>query len=182
MFLNLATLNARWRRDPSKYACLLGELSNLCVNVAAVQETHFTCAEDWRVLRDDFDVFSAFDSRCSTGTSLLVGRSLNAGDGGRLVVADNAVKGFEFRVVAVYALNSVGERCSFFRRLKPFLDDPKRIILVGDWNAILDPKIDKARWGASGSDRYESSLINLMVQHDLVDRFRLDRPERNMWT
>ena len=35
------------------------------------------------------------------------------------------------------------ERVSFFRRLAPFLDDTKRLVLMGDWNAILDPKIDK---------------------------------------
>ncbi len=47
----------------------------------------------------DFNVFSAYGSRTSVGVSLLVGRSLDAdvdvvfaGDGGRLVVADVAVK------------------------------------------------------------------------------------------
>ena len=74
---------------------LLAELSNLCVNVAAVQETHFTCEADCRVLEDDFVVYSAFGSHLSAGVCLLVGRSLDAivnivfaGDGGRLLVAD----------------------------------------------------------------------------------------------
>ena len=56
--------------------------------------------------------------------SLLVGRSLDAdvdvvfaGDGGRLVVADVAVKSFKFRLVVVYAPNTAVERVSFFRRL-----------------------------------------------------------------
>ena len=49
-------------------------------------------------------VFSAFVSHCSAEVSLLVGRNLNAvinlvftDDGRRLVVADVAVKSFEFR-------------------------------------------------------------------------------------
>ena len=74
-----------------------------------LQNTHFTCTEDYRVLRDDFDVFSAFGSICSAGVSLLLGSSLNAivnlvfaGNGIQLTVADIAVKSFEFRVVAVY--------------------------------------------------------------------------------
>ena len=101
------------------------------------------------MLESDFVVFSAFGSRYSAGVSSLVGCSLDAivnlvfaDDGGQLIVADVAVKTFEFRVVAVYAPNLAGERRSFFRRLGPFLDDPKRTVLVGDWNAILDPKID----------------------------------------
>ena len=68
-----------------------------------------------------FVVFSAFGSHCSTGVSLLVGRSLNAivnlvfaGDRGWLVIADIAVKSFEFQVVAVNAPISIGKGCSFF--------------------------------------------------------------------
>ena len=67
--------------------------------------------------------------------------------GGRLVVADVTVKSFKFRLVAVYAPN-VAERVSFFRRLAPFLDDTKRLVLMGDWNAILDPKIESGRAGS----------------------------------
>ena len=39
MAINLATLNVRGLRDPSKCTRLLGELKNLCVDVAAVQKT-----------------------------------------------------------------------------------------------------------------------------------------------
>ena len=56
------------------------------------------------MLRDDFVVYSAFGSRLGAGISLLVGRSHDAivnvvfsGDGGRLLVADVAVKTFEIR-------------------------------------------------------------------------------------
>ena len=134
----------RGLRDSSKCTRLLGELKNLCVDVAAVQETHFTCDADCRVLENDFNVFSAYGSRVSAWVSLLVGRSLDAdvvvfaGDGGRLVMVDVAVKSFKFRLVAVYAPNIAAERVSFFRRLAPFLDDTKRLVLLGDWNAILD--------------------------------------------
>ena len=36
--------------------------------------------------------------------------------------------------------------------------------------------------GARRSGRCESSLIDLMARHDLVDRFRQDHPGREMWT
>ena len=68
MALNVASLNVRGLRDASKCAHLLAELSNLCLNVAAVQETHFVCGADCRVLEDDF----------GAGVSLLVGCSLDA--------------------------------------------------------------------------------------------------------
>ena len=130
-----------------------------------------------------------FSQHTAAKVTLLVGRSLDAdvdvgfaGDGSRLVVADVAVKSFRFRLVAVYASSIAAERVSFFRRLAPFLDDTKRLVLIGDWNAILDPKINKAGRGASRLGRCESSLVGLVTRHDLVDRFRLDHPGREMWT
>ena len=46
---------------------------------------------------------------------------------------------------------------------------------MGNWNAILDPKLDKAGRDASGSDR-------LAGRAHLVNRFRLDHLGREMWT
>ena len=189
MTLNLANLNVRGLRDSSKCTRLLGEFKTLGVKVAAAQDVHFTCSTDCRVLESDFNVFSAYGSRISAGVSLLVGRSLDAdvdvvfaGDGCRLVVADVVVKSFKFRLVAVYASNIAAERVSFFRRLAPFLDDTKRLVFMGDWNAIIDPKIYKVGRGVSRRGKCESSLVGFMTRHDLVDRFRLDNPGREMWT
>ena len=53
---------------------------------------------------------------------------------------------------------------------------------MGDWNAILDPNIDRAGRGASGSGRCDSSLINFLAEFDLIDRYRLDHQGREMWT
>ena len=97
-------------------------------------------------------------------------------------MADVAVKSFKFRLFAVYASNIAAEMVSLFRRLAPFLDDTKRLVLMCDWNAILDPKIDKVGRGANRLGRCESSLVGFMTHHDLVDRFRLDHPWREMWT
>ena len=179
MALNLTTLNAGGLRDPSKCACLLGELLNLRVDVAAVQETHFTCAADCRALEDDYVILSPSGNHSSVGVSLLIGRIFNsnvnlvlANDGERMVVADVAIKSFEFQVVAAYAPNIASESVSFFQRLTQFLDDQRRRVFAGDWNVILDPKIDRVERGVRRYGRCESSLVNLMAHHDFVDRFR----------
>ena len=158
----------RGLKDPSKCTRLLGEFKNLAVDVAAVQETHFTCGADCRVLESNFNVFSAYDSRTSVGVSLPIGRGLDvdvdvvfAGDGARLVVADVAEKSFKFRLVAVFAPNIVAERVSFLRQLAPLLDDTKRLVLIGDWNAILDPKIDKVGQGARSLESVKAAMSAL---------------------
>ena len=120
---------------------------------------------------------------------MLVGCSLDAdidvvfaGDRGWLVVANVAVKSFKFRLVVVYAPNIAGKRVSFFHWLAPFLDNLKWLVLMDDWNAIHDPKIDKVGQGARRLGRCESSLVSLMTRHDLVNRFRLYHPGWEMWT
>ena len=135
--LNLACINVKLLRDLSKCSRLFDELSNFFVGIGAVQETHFICVADGRVLKNDFVVHSAFGDRSCAVVFLLVGRSLNADvnlvfadDGGRLVIADVAVKSLASRVDALYV--SAGERRSFFRRLEPFFDDVKWIVLMGD--------------------------------------------------
>ena len=83
-------------------------------------------------------------------------------------------------MLAVYAPNSAKERVSFYQRLAPFHDDPKRIALMSDWNAILDPKIDRVGREARGSRRCESSLIDFMAGPNLVERFHVDHPGREI--
>ena len=63
--------------------------------------------------------------------------------------------------------------------LKASSSDSKRLVLMDDWNTILDPKIDKVGRGANRLGRCESSLIDL-ADHDLVNRFRLDHSGREM--
>ena len=109
------------------------------MNVTVVQETYFICAADCRVQENDFHVFSAYGSCSSAGVSLLVGRSLDA-DVNVVFVSDGVgclwpmlPLSFKFRLVVVYAPNTPAESVSFFRRLAPFLDDSKRLVLMGDF-------------------------------------------------
>ena len=138
-----------------------------------------------RVLEKDYLVLSAYGSRSGAGVSLLVGLSLDAnvnivfaGDEGRLLVADVAVESFAFRVAVAYSPNIVAERVSFIRRSLSFLDNPKRLVLVGDWNAILDPKIDKF---GRGVKRVRGFFKKKPDQPNGPARLgRLDYPRREM--
>ena len=189
MTLRLATLNATGLRDPSKCGYLLGDLSNLRWLFLQSRRLTSIFPADCRVLEDDYVVLSTCSSRNSVAVFLIIWCSLNAdvnlvlaGDSDRLRVADVAVKSFELLVVAVYAPNIAAEKVSFNQRLALFLDDPKWIVLMGDWNPMLDPKIDWVGKGTSRWGRCESSLIYFMAHHDLLDRFCLDHQGKEMWT
>ena len=144
---------------------------------ATVQETHLTCAADCWVLENNYVVLSTYGSSSNVGVFLLTRRCLKAGPAGCYRCCR-----LKFRVPGGRGLCAQYRCLEGFLFSAAFLDNLKQIILVGDWNTILDPKIDKVGRRARGSGRCESSLIDFMARHDLVDRFRLDHPGREMWT
>ena len=106
------------------------------------------------MLENDCVVYSAFGNQLSARVSLLVGCSFDAivnlvfaGDGGRLLVADVAVKTFEFRIAAVYAPSTAA---------------------VG--------VVPGCSWMC------DSGLFDFLTEFDLIDRYRLDHPGREMLT
>lgn len=61
-------------RNRGKSARLLRDLESLSVDVATIEETHFSSDRDTHVLRDKFDVFSAYSLQVRVHLS----RSLDA--------------------------------------------------------------------------------------------------------
>ena len=150
MALHLASVNGRGLRSDSKRAKLLRTLQHLDVNICCLQETHFIPSDYESVLSKDFLLFSAYFDSHSRGVSWLISRSLNAActlvfadPAGRLCVVDATIKGEAFRLIGVYGPNLQSERVSFFSRIDPFVTSSRRVVLVGDWNAVLDPNIDR---------------------------------------
>lgn len=56
---------------------------------------------------------------------------------------DVSIKDKARRLIGVYAANDHCERPDFFRHIKAFLTTSCRLVLAGDWNAFLDPNIDR---------------------------------------
>ena len=99
---------------------------------------------------------------------------------GKSVVLDvSNGEGDAFRLVAVYAPTGAG-RPEFFRRLEVFLGTSRSLVLVGDWNAILDARLDAA--GLTDRRGGCKSLAHLLRRFHLSDRYRLDFPNAPMWT
>ena len=190
MALNVASLNVHGLRAFRKQNAVLKELKTYDVDVAAIEETHFVSASDARVLARGYSVVSAYGTTHSRGVSLLVKSVLqprlnvfHQDAAGRLIVVDVAIKSYNFRVIAIYAPNEPGKRVDFFREIEPFLNYSGRLVLMGDWNAILNPNIDRpGRGDSAGGGMFEPSLVDFMERSDLVDRFRVDHPDEKVWT
>ena len=58
-------------------------------------------------------------------------------------VLDVTIKDKAFRLIRVYGPNVNSELPAFFLRSEPYVIASKRVILVGDWNALLDLNLDR---------------------------------------
>ena len=189
MDLRLASLNGRGLRSDSKRSQLLLYLQRRGIDICCLQETHFDSNFHEGILARDYLSFSAcFDSR-SRGVTWLVSRRLDAScalvlsdPAGRLCVLDVTIKDKAFRLIGVYGPNTTSELPAFFRRIEPYVVPSKRVILVGDWNAVLDPNLDRGATSA-GTNPLDARYFREFVQKfDLVDKFRERHPNKIVWT
>ena len=101
------------------------------------------------ILSRDYLSFSAYFDGRSRGVTWLISRRLDAtralvlsDPADRLCVLDVTIKDKAFRLIGVYGPNATRELPAFFRRIEPYVTPSKRVILVGDRNAVLDPNLD----------------------------------------
>ena len=62
------------------------------------------------------------------------------------------------------------------RRIDPYVTSSRRIILVGYWNAVFDPKLDR---GVARQDNLDMKYLDEFVaEFDLVDKFCERHPNK----
>ena len=183
MDLRLASLNGRCLRAGSRRSHLFLYLQR------CLQETRFDSNFHEDILSKDYLSFSAYFDGRSRGVTWLISRRLDAtcalvlsDPAGRLCVVDVTIKDKAFRLIGVYGPNACSELPAFFRRIEPYVIPSKRVILVGDWNAVLDPNLDRGAISA-GTNTLDARYFREFVQRlDLVDKFRERHPNKIAWT
>ena len=107
-------------------------------------------------------------SRCLVTTCALV----LSDPAGRLCVQDITIKDKAFRLIGVYGPNAISELPAIFRCIEPFMIPSKWVILVGDWNAVLDPNLDRGAINAGTNTLDASYFCEFVEWLDLVDKFQ----------
>ena len=95
-----------------------------------------------------------------------------------MVRSDVAVKSFEFGIATVYAPNIAACWVSFFSAV--IVSRRSKTDSFSGWLECDLWSLEGVGSGIRGLGRCESSLIDLMARHDLVDRFCLDHPRRKI--
>jgi len=189
MGLKLVSINARGLRSPSKRKHLLERLKSREVDICCIQETRFDSNFRESILSEVYEPFSAcFDGR-SRGVSWLFSRNLHASCSlvfsdptGRLCVVDATIEGRAFRFIGVYGPNATSELPDFFRRIEPYVTSSRRVVLTGDWNAVLDPRVDRGEGSRATNNLDAKHFRDFVERFDLVDKHREEHPDKVEWT
>ena len=133
------------------------------------------------ILSRDYLSFSAYFDDRSRSVTWLISRCLDATCAlvlsdpvGRLCILDVTIKDKAFRLIGP---NVTSELPAFFRRIEPYVPS-KRVILVGDWNAVLDPNLDRGAITVGTNTLDARHFCDFVQRLDLVDKFRERHPNK----
>lgn len=176
--LRVATINVRGLAAKKRQY----QVSRLCtehsLDVVAIQETKIESQEqtDRMVLpfKACYHVCVSHAVGTSGGCALFLKNSIGivvenviSCASGRTIVCDFTISETKWRVICVYAPNAEYERKQFFQGLECYLDCPRMLVLLGDFNCVCraEDRASKARV------RDASSLLlsTMMQERNLED-------------
>lgn len=97
---------------------------------------------------------------------------------GRFILCDFLFAAVHWRLICVYAPNTVKDRVSFFSGLRRFVDCKRTVVLCGDFNCVVQA-IDRLPSGQR-PDRSATILKELLEDFDLVDAGSVRNETREM--
>lgn len=76
----------------------------------------------------------------------------------------------------IYAPSNHSGRLDLFRRIESFLTTSRRLLLAGDWNALLDIDLDRIGTNSGTNNRDVKAFQEFIDKSDLVDKYRNEHP------
>jgi len=155
-----------------------------------LQETHSIVENEqkWQTEWKGQIYFAHGDSK-SRGTAILMGNKLNptihskyVDNNGRVVILDLEINGNRFTLASIYAPNI--DDPTFFRHVISQIEatpNDNRII-GGDFNLVLDLKLDKKGGNRVTNSQSQLILKSYMEETELVDIFRKIHGDKKLYT
>lgn len=180
MAINILSWNVNGLNSPVKRTKCLDYLRSKKVSIALIQESHLKSVDVHRFQNRYFKVISASSAVNKTkGVLIVIKRNSvfsiirTGGDTeGRITYAVVSLNNTNYAFMSVYAPTE-GDS-SFFQellRLVVSLEDCL-VVLGGDFNAVLDPQLDRSH--VSKSDSVISGCFNSFLRHsNICDVWRL---------
>ena len=166
------TVNAQWLRSDDRRHNVLSFFRRNRLDTILLQETHWTSELETKIKREwNGDAFFSSGTNTSSGAAVLISSrlvynvirvSIDIED--RVL---NIILDLEERILNIlnmYAPNTDNERRVFFSNLDDFISEEYDNIIGGDFNCILNARLDKYGGNSAGS-----TLQGICKKYDLLD-------------
>ena len=189
--IKICSFNVNGLGDFKKRKDIFDFLRNHSANIFMLQETHIK-VDCENLIRSQwgYDCIVAGRDTAKNGVAILFRNnfeyklhSVFRDIDGRYVIVDITIMKKRISLVNVYAPSS-GDHSEFFEELfrEIVAMDNELMVIGGDWNLVLDPKIDSNQPSHVYRPRSRQKIIDFMFQYDLVDIFRTLYPEKRAYT
>ena len=183
--VKLCSLNCQGLGESNKRRDVLKYLRKLNYSIICLQDTHFSKNTE-RQIRNEWGfttVFSSFDSR-SRGVAIFFNNNFEfkihevcLDPSGNFVVIDLELSTKRLTFVSIYGPNK--DEPIFYENLVQKINKFKNedMLLVGDWNLLLNPEIDGHNYKHLNNPRARQQVLFIMNELNLVDIWREEHQE-----
>lgn len=185
----VVTWNVRGFRTLSKRTKVISHLSKLKADICFLQETHITQYESQQLQFKQYDkIFSATFNSKQRGVSILINKNIQftqnsiiSDPEGRFIIMNVTINNTPFTLVNIYGPNN--DDSLFFHNLFAALLDKKNILLAGDFNAVINPAMDRSNSSGNTKPTHSTEIITqYMEDYGLSDSWRMKNPTHREYT
>lgn len=192
--VHILTLNVQGLRDKNKQKRVFEWSKQQRANILYLQETHLT-TDIIQSFNNQFNgtVLHSCGTSNSRGVAVLIHASVShnilnvhCDTSGRFILVNIEIDSNCYSLTNIYAPNNPNERNSFFKSISENISELATgvIILGGDFNEILDTKLDRRNRPNTVPKRTKASnaLGNLNKTHNLIDIWRIKHRQKIQFT
>ena len=197
----LMSFNVRGLRCSKKRQSIFRFIKRKNIDVCLLQEAHCT-QEDEHIWKNEWggEIFYSHGGRNARGVVIMIKagfdfklENIKKDQQGRMIIMQCKIQGSAFQISNMYAPNTTNARFTFFKQIHTSLERlnktdtsfSSRNILGGDYNTILDAKLDRKGGSGDFSKEYKKSINYLKQMQDdldLSDEWRIRNPEVKRFT
>lgn len=188
--LRICSLNTRGLSNYQKRRDLFHYLHNKNYSIVCLQETHF-CPKQEQMIEAEwgYKVFlSSFSSR-ARGTAILFKNNFEfqlhqciTDTNGNCIILNITIENHRFTLVCLYGPNK--DDPNFFTGVQNQIVEQgnQNVIIVGDWNVLLDPKLDGKNYRHLNNPQAREIVLRMMNDLTLGDIWRENNPDKLKYT
>ena len=191
--LKLGSYNVKGLRDAKKRRKIFNHLNQRQLDIVCIQESH-SQVKDEKLWKSEFggQVFFSHGSNDSRGTMILIRKkapikigSVESDNEGRLIIVEIFHEEKHFNVISMYAPNK-DDAAFFIPSFKSILEFEQSTtstkIFMGDFNLVLDLKLDKLGGKNVTHTKCVNVLTEFMIEEGLIDIWQVQHPDSKEMT